>query len=53
MLRRVSSVVAVLALAQALPAASQEIDFGGDVFDVTAADMLDVGNLGALMKPFR
>lgn len=56
MLRCFSAVTAVLAVAQALPTVAQEpitVTFGGDVFDVTGAGTLDLGDLDAVLKPFR
>lgn len=54
--RGASILAAVLACVQAMPAAAQdqaEIIFGGDVFDVTGAGVLDLGILDDALMPFR
>ena len=54
--RGASTLAAVLACVQATPAAAQdqaEIIFGGDVFDVTGAGVLDLGILDDALMPFR
>ncbi len=53
---RASGAAAVLALVQAVPSAAQdraEVIFGGDVFDVTGAGVLDLGILDDALMPFR
>jgi len=55
-LRGASGVAAVLALVQAMPATAQgqaEVIFGGEVFDVTGAGVLDLGILDDTLMPFR
>ncbi len=55
-LRGASPLAAVLACVQAMPAVAQdqaEIIFGGDVFDVTGAGVLDLGILDEALMPFR
>jgi len=54
--RGASPFAAVLAFVQAMPAAAQdraEVIFGGDVFDVTGAGVLDLGILDEALMPFR
>jgi len=56
MLRGASGAAAVLALVQAVPSAAQdrtEVIFGGDVFDVTGAGVLDLGILDDALMPYR
>jgi len=55
-LRGASPLAAVLASLQAMSAVAQdqtEIIFGGDVFDVTGAGVLDLGILDEALMPFR
>ncbi|WP_301751206.1 energy transducer TonB [uncultured Erythrobacter sp.] len=55
-LRGASPLAAVLACVQALPAVAQNhaaIIFGGDVFDVTGAGVLDLGILDEALMPYR
>lgn len=55
-LRTAFSGAAALALLSGLPLAAQdraEVVFGGDVFDVTGAGVLDLGNLDDVLMPFR
>ncbi|GAA0767173.1 hypothetical protein FHS52_001721 [Erythromicrobium ramosum] len=55
-LRSASPLAAVLACVQAMPAVAQdqaEIIFGGDVFDVTGAGVLDLSILDGALMPFR
>lgn len=54
-LRRASFAVSLLVLTQAWPLAAQdtgEIVFGGEVFDVTGAGILDLGILDEVLMPF-
>lgn len=49
-------VASALAFCAAIPLAAQEtgeVTFGGEVFDVTGAGTLDLGDLDAVLKPFR